>query len=109
MTIRVRHTALAQKLLALVCSPQAQSFAAAFGLALLLPIAAFAQNAGGGGGVFAQILAWVQGSLVGDLITLAIIGVGLSMLFMRINWMIVLAVCGGGWVILNASTIKGLL
>ena len=76
---------------------------------LLLPMAARAQGIGGGGAVFSGVLSWIQSNLISDLITLAIIAVGAGMLFMRLNWLLVLSVCIGGWIMLNASTIRGLL
>jgi len=81
-------------------------------LALLLAStnAAFAQIGGGGGsGIFSGLLNWLQGNVVSDLITLAIIFAGAMLMWMRINPALVLCICIGAWVMLNASTIQSFL
>jgi len=86
-------------------------------LALVLVLAftnvAFAQvgpvGGGGGTGIFSGLLSWLQSNVVTDLITLAIIFAGAMLMWMRINPALVLCICVGAWVMLNASTIQGFL
>jgi hypothetical protein len=76
-----------------------------------LSSAAFAQGIGGGGGsgIFSGLLSWLQGNVVTDLITLAIIFAGAMLMWMRINPALVLCICVGAWVMLNATTIQSFL
>ena len=82
----------------------------ALALVLVSTNAAFAQiGAGGGSGIFSGLLSWLQGNVVSDLITLAIIFAGAMLMWMRINQALVLCICIGAWVMLNASTIQSFL
>jgi type IV secretory pathway VirB2 component (pilin) len=82
----------------------------ALALVLAFTNVAFAQVAGGGGsGIFSGLLSWLQSNVVTDLITLAIIFAGAMLMWMRINPALVLCICVGAWVMLNASTIQGFL
>jgi type IV secretory pathway VirB2 component (pilin) len=82
----------------------------AIALVLASTNAAFAQIGGGGGsGIFSGLLSWLQGNVVTDLITLAIIFAGAMLMWMRINPALVLCICVGAWVMLNASTIQSFL
>ncbi len=78
---------------------------------LLTPIAAHAQAVGGGGGsgLLGGVLNWLQGSVITNIATLAVIAVGASMFFLRFHFVTILAVCAGVWVMFNASTIIGYL
>ena len=83
---------------------------AALALVLVSTNAAFAQIGGGGGsGIFSGLLSWLQSNVVSDLITLAIIFAGAMLMWMRINPALVLCICVGAWVMLNASTIQSFL
>ena len=62
---------------------------------------------GGGGGVFSGLLDYVQGSVVDDIVTLAIMGLGIILLFLRFNPVFVACLCVGIWIVLNPSTIRG--
>lgn len=90
---------------------RSQQRAAAIAAALLLaPMAAHAQAVGGGGGgLLSGVLTWLQGSVITNVATLAIIAVGASMFFLRFHFVTILAVCAGVWVMFNASTIIGYL
>ena len=82
----------------------------ALALVLASTNAAFAQIGGGGGsGIFSGLLSWLQSNVVSDLITLAIIFAGAMLMWMRINPALVLCICVGAWVMLNASTIQSFL
>ena len=82
----------------------------ALALGLAATNAAFAQiGAGGGSGIFSGLLSWLQSNVVSDLITLAIIFAGAMLMWMRINPALVLCICIGAWVMLNASTIQSFL
>jgi type IV secretory pathway VirB2 component (pilin) len=82
----------------------------ALALVLASANAAFAQIGGGGGsGIFSGLLSWLQSNVVSDLITLAIIFAGAMLMWMRINPALVLCICVGAWVMLNASTIQSFL
>lgn len=85
--------------------------AAAIAVALLLvPVAAHAQAVGGGGsGLLGGVLTWLQGSVITNIATLAVIAVGASMFFLRFHFVTILAVCAGVWIMFNASTIIGYL
>ena len=85
--------------------------AAAIAVALLLvPMAAHAQAVGGGGsGLLGGVLTWLQGSVITNVATLAVIAVGASMFFLRFHFVTILAVCAGVWIMFNASTIIGYL
>jgi type IV secretory pathway VirB2 component (pilin) len=85
--------------------------AAATAVALLLiPTAANAQAIGGGGnGLLGGVLTWLQGSVITNVATLAVIAVGASMFFLRFHFVTILAVCAGVWIMFNASTIIGYL
>lgn len=78
----------------------------------MLPGAAYAVGLGAGGGagsVFGQIISWVQSNLVTDLITIGVIMVGALMMFMQFNVRLILGVCIGGWIMLNAAQVVGLI
>jgi hypothetical protein len=83
----------------------------AVALVLAFSSAAFAQGIGGGGGsgIFSGLLSWLQSNVVTDLITLAIIFAGAMLMWMRINPALVLCICVGAWVMLNATTIQSFL
>lgn len=85
--------------------------AAAIAVALaLVPMAAHAQAVGGGGsGLLGGVLTWLQGSVITNVATLAVIAVGASMFFLRFHFVTILAVCAGVWIMFNASTIIGYL
>jgi len=89
-----------------------QQRAAAIAIALLLaPMAAQAQAVGGGGGsgLLGGVLTWLQGSVITNVATLAVIAVGASMFFLRFHFVTILAVCAGVWLMFNASTVIGYL
>jgi type IV secretory pathway VirB2 component (pilin) len=88
-----------------------QQRAAAIVPALLLaPAAAHAQAVGSGGsGLLGGVLTWLQGSVITNVATLAVIAVGASMFFLRFHFVTILAVCAGVWIMFNASTIIGYL
>lgn len=79
----------------------------------LAPMAANAQavgGAGGGGSVFGQVISWIQSNIVTDMITIAVVAVGLGLMFTQhFNWRQILGICGGAWIVLNAATVVGLL
>jgi type IV secretory pathway VirB2 component (pilin) len=62
---------------------------------------------GGGGGIFSGLLNYVQGSVVDDIVTLAIMGLGIILLFLRFNPVFVACLCVGIWIVLNPTTIRG--
>lgn len=77
---------------------------------LLIPMAAQAQAVGGGGsGLLGGVLTWLQGGVITNVATLAVIAVGASMFFLRFHFVTILAVCAGVWIMFNASTIIGYL
>ena len=76
----------------------------------LAPVASHAQALGGGGsGLLSGVLSWLQGSVITNVATLAVIAVGASLFFLRFHFVTILAVCAGVWVMFNAATIVGYL
>lgn len=89
---------------------QHRIFALALATMVMLPLAASAQAfGGGGGGPLDGLVNWLQGSVITAVATLAIIGVGAAMFFLRFHFVSILAVCSGVWVMFNATTILGFL
>lgn len=77
---------------------------------LLVPMVARAQAvSSGGSGLLGGVLSWLQGSVITNIATLAVIAVGASLFFLRFHFLTILAVCAGVWVMFNASTIIGYL
>lgn len=71
-----------------------------------IPCAVNAQVVGGGGGVFSGVLNYLTGSVVNDITSLAILGLGVMMLAFRFSLMTIATVCVGLWVVLNPSVVK---
>lgn len=85
-------------------------FTTLFVAGLIAPSFAYAQVSGGrGGAIFSQLISWVQSNLVTDLITLGVILVGALMMFMQFNVRLIFGVCIGGWIMLNAAQVVGLI
>ena len=54
-------------------------------------------------------LTYIQGNLLTDLETLAIIGLAVTLFAMQIRWQFVLGICAGIWVMANPDIIRGAL
>jgi hypothetical protein len=50
-------------------------------------------------------LNYIQGNVVTDIETLAIIGIGVILLSMRVHWPYVIAICAGIWCMANPGTL----
>jgi hypothetical protein len=50
-------------------------------------------------------LNYIQGNLVTDIETLAVIGIGVVLFAMHVNWWLVIGICAGIWIIANPQTI----
>lgn len=70
-------------------------------LSLMLTLAAVPAYAG----PLTGALNYVQGNLVTDIETLAIIGLGIILFSMQVRWQLVLGICAGIWVIANPTTL----
>lgn len=56
-------------------------------------------------GPLTGIVTYIQGNLVTDIETLAVIGIGLALFAAHVNWWLIIGICGGIWLIANPQTI----
>lgn len=57
-------------------------------------------------GPLTGLVNYFQSNIINDIITLAIIGLGIVLFSAHVNWWLIIGICAGCWIIMNPGTIS---